>query len=213
MLLIAHSQALNNRFFSLHSLQLVPQISERKGIALVTVEPQNGLQAVTEASLVYFAQFLKLYWFKGTAFMIRFAHEMNGSWYPWSLSPTLYISKFRLASRILKGILPHSLAMLWAPNHGAGYPFLSGIYQCHPDSCPDFELLDTNGDGQLNQLDDMYSPFYPGDDVVDWVGMTLYHWGRKAPWGDNVPAEPRTFSGRVGWLLFRFLSLKKAQVL
>ena len=146
---------------------------------------------------MYLAQLLKKYEARGASFMIRFAHEMNGSWYPWSQSPTLYISKFRMASRILHAIVPKNLALLWAPNHGAGYPFIGGRHQCIKDECDDFDILDTNGDGVLNQEDDMYSPYYPGDDAVDWVGMTLYHWGKVAPWGLNYVAEPRTFSGRV----------------
>ena len=28
--------------------------------------------------------------------------------------------------------------------------------------------------------DDPYAPFWPGDDVVDWVGMSVYHWGNVA---------------------------------
>lgn len=37
--------------------------------------------------------------------------------------------------------------------------------------------MDTNGDGMITQDDDMYTPFWPGADVVDWVGMSLYWWG------------------------------------
>ena len=38
----------------------------------------------------------------------------------------------------------------------------------------------------LNMADDPYGPYYPGDDAVDWVGMSLYHWGSSYPWGANA---------------------------
>jgi hypothetical protein len=42
--------------------------------------------------------------------------------------------------------------------------------------------------------DDPYLPYYPGDDAVDWVGISLYHWGNKRPWGDNEITEPTKFA-------------------
>lgn len=86
--------------------------------------------------------------------------------------------------------------MLWAPNYGGNYPF-SGDHVCKKWLCPDFDILDTNGDGKLSMEDDMYNPYYPGDDVVDWVGMTMYHWGRSFPWDRNVLPEPKAFWERV----------------
>jgi len=53
--------------------------------------------------------------------------------------------------------------------------------------------LDTGGDGQLSATDDPYAPYYPGDDAVDWVGMSLYHWGLAYPWGENEVPLPGTF--------------------
>ena len=42
----------------------------------------------------------------------------------------------------------------------------------------DCRQLDTNRDGVLNRYDDMFTPFYPGDDVVDWVAMSVLHYGQ-----------------------------------
>jgi hypothetical protein len=47
-----------------------------------------------------------------------------------------------------------------------------------PQRARDCRLLDTNGDGQLDMSDDMFEPYYPGDDVVDWVGMEVLHLGQ-----------------------------------
>ena len=33
--------------------------------------------------------------------------------------------------------------------------------------------MDTNGDGAVDNLDDPYEPYYPGDTSVDWVGMSV----------------------------------------
>ncbi len=39
-------------------------------------------------------------------------------------------------------------------------------------------MLDTNGDGKLDMSDDMYTPYYPGDEWVDWVGMSIFHFSQ-----------------------------------
>lgn len=66
--------------------------------------------------------------------------------------------------------------MVWAPNSGITYPFTGGGYPT-PTAETDpvnFALLDTNKDGAITVLDDPYLPFYPGDEYVDWVGLSLY---------------------------------------
>lgn len=83
--------------------------------------------------------------------------------------------------------------MVWAPNYGGGYPFAGGRYQAQPGSAESAEL-DTNGDGRVTIADDPYRPYYPGDDAVDWVGMSLYHWGNQYPWGENEAPEPGKFA-------------------
>ena len=30
-------------------------------------------------------------------------------------------------------------------------------------------------------------------DIVDWVGISLYHWGNHHPWGNNDITEPIKF--------------------
>ncbi|KAI9016932.1 hypothetical protein BC832DRAFT_543226 [Gaertneriomyces semiglobifer] len=35
--------------------------------------------------------------------------------------------------------------------------------------------MDTNKDGKFDFYDDPYSPYYPGDNYVDWVGLSMYH--------------------------------------
>jgi hypothetical protein len=42
-------------------------------------------------------------------------------------------------------------------------------------------------------IDDPYSPYYPGDEYVDWVGASLYIYGTRHPWSDNIIAPPGKF--------------------
>jgi Glycosyl hydrolase family 26 len=173
---------------------VINQVSEQGGIAVLTLQPVYGLAAVTPESAEDLAQRLDIYnRTAGVPVIVRFAHEMNGSWYPWSQQPAAYVQAFRTVAAAVHENAPGS-AMLWAPNEGSGYPFIDGPYEAKPAS-PDFALLDTNGDGKVDQRDDMYAPYYPGDDAVDWVGMSLYHWGDVAPWGKNVAPATGKFAG------------------
>ena len=60
--------------------------------------------------------------------------------------------------------------MMWTPNIGFAYPFADAI----PRNTPDFNEMDTNGDGVITNRDDPYQPYYPGDQYVDWVGLSTY---------------------------------------
>jgi Glycosyl hydrolase family 26 len=117
----------------------------------------------------------------GKPLFIRFAHEMNGSWYPWcewrdknknlerdpgeesGFTPQDYRAAYRNVALLLRRLAPN-VALVWCPNSG---------------------LL---GGGRR----DPFAPFYPGDDVVDWVGLDFYERGFTKPmpgdklWGGQV---------------------------
>jgi Glycosyl hydrolase family 26 len=171
------------------------QVQQQGGLALLTLEPYIPLTAVTPEMAAQFANQLAGYNANGIPVMVRFAHEMNGSWYPWSQQPAAYISAFRTIAQAVHERASKS-AMLWAPNYGAGYPFTGGDYEAAPGTA-DFAQLDTDGNGRLDDRDDPYAPFYPGDDAVDWVGMTLYHWGDRWPWGKNIVPESGKFVAQL----------------
>ena len=173
------------------------EVRPTRGIALITLEPVEGLGAITEADCLDLAGLCATNEAQGIGgVMIRFAHEMNGNWYPWCQQPALYKEKFRLLSGIVRTNTART-AMLWAPHNGIGYPFATnGLYQAAPGS-EDFAALDTNGDGVLTALDDMYEPYYPGDDAVDWVGMTIYHWGVTYPWLENEMPPTNNFASTL----------------
>jgi hypothetical protein len=86
--------------------------------------------------------------------------------------------------------------MMWAPNYGGGYPFGGGEYLAGPGTKA-FRLLDTNNDGKLTQADDPYAPYWPGAASVDWVGLSLFHWGTDYPWDKNAVPEAGKFVAQV----------------
>ena len=174
---------------------VVAKVATEGGMLLVTLEPHAGLAAVTPKVADELADRLARYNGRGVPVFVRFAHEMNGSWYPWSQQPAEYIRAFRVVADAVHRRAPRS-ATVWAPNYGGGYPFTGGQHAAKPGS-PAFAALDTNGDGRLSMADDPYGPYYPGDDAVDWVGMSLYHWGARYPWGENELPEAGKFVAQL----------------
>jgi Glycosyl hydrolase family 26 len=154
----------------------------------LTLEPSGGLPTVNTANAREFALTLRKIKHRGVTVYVRFGQEMNGSWYIWGQKPAAYIQAFRIVADAVHAIAPGNL-MVWSPNYGGGYPFAGGGYGAVAGS-GDFAALDTNHDGKLSMADDMYAPYYPGDSYVDWVGLTLYHFGLVYPWGENdVPDQ------------------------
>lgn len=173
----------------------IDQVRAVQGLAVLTLEPTIPLEQIDDALAQDLAALLRSYNEQGVGVLLRFAHEMNGSWYPWSQQPVVYVAAFQRVAAAVHAIAPGT-AMLWAPNYGGGYPFAAGPYEARPGA-PGFELLDTTGDGVLDAQDDPYAPYYPGDDAVDWVGLSLYHWGSAYPWGENEIPEEGKFVAQI----------------
>lgn len=171
--------------------QAVDQAKGEGSALLLTLEPRHGLEQITPDAVSGLAERLAGYNAQGVDVYLRFAHEMNGSWYAWGQQPTAYVAAFRAVADAIHGTARRT-AMMWAPSYGGGYPFAGGRYQAKPGSA-DARALDTDGDGTLTQADDPYLPYWPGKDYVDWVGMSLYHWGDAYPWGENEIPEAGKF--------------------
>jgi hypothetical protein len=167
------------------------QVARTGGVLVLTLEPHDGLAAVTDVVVEDVVALLAEINGDGVPVLLRFAHEMNGSWYPWGQQPAAYVETFRRVASAVHAHAPGTQTM-WAPNYGGGYPFPVGEHVAQPGT-PDFAALDTDGDGVLTAADDPYAPYYPGDDAVDWVGMSLYHWGEVYPWGEDAVPEPTKF--------------------
>ncbi|MEO6397192.1 MAG: glycosyl hydrolase [Tepidiformaceae bacterium] len=167
----------------------------KRAALLLTLEPMGGLSTVTAENAAALASHLATYNSRGLPVYLRFGHEMNGSWYPWSQQPEQYAAAFQLIANAVHRAAPLT-ATVWAPNYGGGYPFGGGRYNAVRGGAA-YASLDTNHDGQVSSEDDPYAPYYPGDDSVDWVGISLYHWGNAYPWGENEMPEGGKFVAQL----------------
>jgi hypothetical protein len=142
-------------------------------ILMLTLEPWDGLNTINSTVTTALGQLCSDINDAGVHVLVRFAHEMNGDWYPWGMRPGEYRDTFRTVASAVKAAASNA-AMVWAPNTGVGYPF-AGAGKYFPDtSSSAFTEMDTNHDGNLDSKDDPFTPYYPGDDVVDWIGISLY---------------------------------------
>ncbi len=147
---------------------------------VVGLEPGVALGSLTAADArrtnTLFERIHRQY---GTQLLVRFAPQMNGTWVRWGQQPTQYVRAFQgLAEAVHAG--SSDAAMVWSPSYGAGYPFGESAGRLRDLSATDVERLDTNGDGALTAADDPYGPYWPGDTAVDWVGLSMFSFGKGA---------------------------------
>jgi membrane-bound metal-dependent hydrolase YbcI (DUF457 family) len=88
--------------------------------------------------------------------LLRFAHEMNGTWYPWGRgqdgnTPGIYKAAWRHLVRIFRSAGADNVRWVWTPNvdGGGAYPFRQ---------------------------------YYPGNKWVSWVGLDGFNWARRGEW-------------------------------
>ncbi|MDI9901125.1 glycosyl hydrolase [Rhodococcus sp. IEGM 1409] len=100
----------------------------------------------------------------GRRVFVRFAHEQNGDWYPWSEQRNGnragdYVRTWRHVQAIFDRVGVDNVEWMWSPN------------------------VDYEGATALADV-------YPGDSAVDVVGIDGYNWGTSQPgksW--QIPAE------------------------
>lgn len=86
---------------------------------------------------------------------LRFAHEMNGNWYPWSsalIGPQNYQAMYRHVKDIFDSLHIHNVK--W-------------IFSINAENVP---------------TDNLFQNSYPGDRYVDYMGIDGYNWGLTASW-------------------------------
>lgn len=171
----------------------VQDVSSVGGTAIIRVEPMVPLSDIDDSAISAMTQMMAGYNHQGVPVLLVFAPEMNGSWNVWGQQPDAYVEAFRKIADAIHGAAPDT-EMVWAPNYGGGYPFRD---DANPSVVEDFPMLDTNGDSVVNGDDDPYAPFYPGDEYVDWSGLTLFHWGNSFMWGENEAPEPGKFVNQL----------------
>lgn len=123
---------------------------------MVTIEPQT--YALTDiAAGKYDAQWTSWATTLGnlnSTVFVRWAHEMNGGWYPWGVNAgsntaAQYVAAWTHVVTLMRGIASN-LQFVWCVAEGGN-----------------------TTQGMLNSL-------YPGDALVDWVSMDGYN--RGSPW-------------------------------
>src|SRR6187551_2976086 len=92
----------------------------------------------------------------GKPLLVRFAHEMNGTWYPWGRGVDGNTARdFRKAWKHIVDLFRFhgatNVKWVWSPNEDSG-----GSFQ--------------------------FAPFYPGDEWVDWVAMDGFDFGGTIGW-------------------------------
>jgi hypothetical protein len=120
------------------------------GLQAGTSQPAYSLARITSGAYDgYIARFATAVRDQRWPVVIRLAHEMNGTWYPWAESMSgnqagQYAQMWRHVHDIFARVGATNVIWLWSPN----------IVRPVPDV-------------QLH-------PLYPGDDYVDWIGMVGY---------------------------------------
>ena len=122
-----------------------------------TNQPAYSLATIAAGTydgyLARWAREIKTY---GAPVVIRFAHEMNTDWYPWSESangnrPGAYVAAWRHVVGLFSAAKVKNVSWEWAPNVPQG------------------------GSVPLAQL-------YPGDGYVQRVALDGYNWGTSQSW-------------------------------
>ena len=131
-------------------------------IPLVTWEPWLYTQGVNQANYslesiidgshdAYITQWAEASKAWGHPYFLRFAHEMNGNWYPWSEQANgnkagQYVQAWQHVHDIFTKLGVKNVTWVWSPN------------------------TDYAKSISLKEL-------YPGSAYVDWVAMDGYNWG------------------------------------
>ena len=137
-------------------------------VPLITWEPwiTNGLgtlEAIATGSYeTYVTEFLTAAKAWGKPMFLRFAHEMNGNWYPWDGAHNgseeageRYKRAWIYIYNVKEAVGAANVTLVWSPNN---------------TDLP-------------NEAWNTPEAYYPGDQYVDWIGMDGYNWG-YAGWED-----------------------------
>ena len=129
-----------------------------------TTQPAYALDRIAagdhDAYLKRWARQVRSY---GGPLVVRMAHEMNGSWYPWAEGVNGnqagdYRAAWRHVVQVFRAQRVTNVSWFWAPN----VPYEGSV---------------------------PLAGLYPGDDVVDRVGLDGYNWGTTQSWSSWQSAE------------------------
>ncbi|GAA6064204.1 hypothetical protein JCM10212_001617 [Sporobolomyces blumeae] len=151
----------------------------------LTVYPVDGFSTVSESDFTSLGQQILDYQVNlNRTVFLRYAPEMQGLWMKYGQQPTAFRESWTTMYNAVKAVAPETI-MVWAPNTAQNYPY-GQTANFFTLSAADQALLDTDNNGQLDAGDDPFSPYYPGDDLVDWIGLSIYY---KGPYINGYTAD------------------------
>ncbi len=143
-------------------LSMLDRVSVRGAIPMITWEPwvpngrvdqpQYKLSVIAGSTYdTYVRSWASQLAAWGKPVLLRFAHEMNGTWYPWAAgkngnSAADYVEAWQHLRSVFDEENANNVGWVWSPN-------------VHVDGFTDMADL------------------YPGDEYVDWIGLDGYNWG------------------------------------
>ncbi|KAI8837571.1 glycoside hydrolase superfamily [Chytridium lagenaria] len=155
------------------------EVQKVGGILELTLEPVSDIDGIPDTFYDEVARELRaINSEKGVPVFLRWGHEMNGDWVlAYGYRPISYKTSFiKMADAVRR--YTNMTAMVWAPNVGIQYPFNAapgdGSAPKPRPGTAEFRELDTDNNGVIAPGDDPYLPYYPGDEHVDWVGLSIY---------------------------------------
>jgi hypothetical protein len=103
----------------------------------------------------------------GHPILVRFAHEMNGDWYPWGRgvdgnNSYRFRAVWRRVVRLFREQGATNVQWVWTPN------------------------VNTGGEFPFRDL-------YPGDRWVDWVGFDGFNWAQAGEWNSFTAIVDNTY--------------------
>jgi beta-mannanase len=147
-------------------LTMLQRVVEHDACPLITWEPWDATRGAEQPTFHLTRllagdhdQFVETWARQLAAFghpvLLRWGHEMNGHWYPWSVgragtSAANYVESWRHLWSVFRAAGADNVQWIWSPNALAGAR--------------------------------AFEPCYPGDAFVDWVGLDGYNWGGWRHW-------------------------------
>lgn len=168
---------------------------------LLTVMPYNGLAACTDDVFQSLASSCREANAKGVDVIVRFAHEMNGSFNPWGGKPDQFVEAWKRLEKWVGGCRPGTV-LLWSPS--VSYDGSKDEYGAGRVSKRGEKRGSVKCSNLIRPLSFSFPGLYwPGDDLVDLVGLSTYHFDDYTWKNTNDVAPPdklvKELTGHLGY--------------
>lgn len=145
--------------------KVLKEVYARKCVLFVTLEPwdQSTKKGIDYDGLVagkydgYISEIAAQVKKAGKPVLVRFAHEMNGNWYPWAgsvLGKERYVAMYRHVKDVFD-------------KEGAA----NAVW-----------VFSVNWEDVPNDPANSFTGYYPGDEYADIIGIDGYNWGDTQTW-------------------------------